>query len=417
MSSSRDAPTDWREFNLGELLSLSNGINADKSAYGHGVPFVNVLEVITHESLRVHDIPGRVNLPKKILSRYEVKRGDVLFNRTSETQDEVGLTSVYIDDEPIVFGGFVFRGRPITSEMDIEFSKYALRSAAVRQQIISRGQGGIRANIGQRDLKTVRVWLPEHREQGAIASALSDIDRLIRKLQRLIAKKQVIKQGMMQQLLTGRTRLPGFSEPWHDLNAGDIGVFKGGSGFPVRYQGAISGTFPFFKVSDMNRLGNELFMTTANNYISNAQQKSIGAVVIPEGAIVFAKVGAAVFLERKRILAQPSCIDNNMAAFMLDGAKANIRFVHYSLTNFPLGSLVATGALPSLNGRQLRSIPLRMPKDLDEQRAIAEVLDEADAEIASLRARAKKARAVKNGMMQELLTGRTRLSVQEKAAS
>ncbi|MEB4132853.1 restriction endonuclease subunit S [Mycobacterium ulcerans] len=162
----------------------------------------------------------------------------------------------------------------------------------------------------------------------------------------------------------------------------------------------------------MNKAGNQLFMTSANNYISEPQRKQIGAIVMPTGAIVFAKVGAAVFLERKRILAQPSCIDNNMAAFMPDTSSADVRFVYYVLTNFPMASLVATGALPSLNGRQLRSIPLSMPTDLDEQRALARVLTDADAEIDVLRTRVDKARAAKIGVMQELLTGRTRLPVE-----
>ena len=102
------------------------------------------------------------------------------------------------------------------------------------------------------------------------------------------------------------------------MSAGDIGTFRGGSGFPVKYQGKKSGDLPFFKVSDMNSAGNELFMSRANNYISESRRKSLGAVRVPAGAIVFAKVGAAVFQERKRILAQDSCIDNNMSAFIVD---------------------------------------------------------------------------------------------------
>jgi type I restriction enzyme, S subunit len=105
MTASRHAlPDDWQEFKLGDLLRLSNGINADKFAYGSGVPFANVLEVITNESLGEKDIPGRINVSLKVRARYEVRVGDVLFNRTSETQDEVGLSSVYMGERPILFG-------------------------------------------------------------------------------------------------------------------------------------------------------------------------------------------------------------------------------------------------------------------------------------------------------------------------
>ena len=145
------------------------------------------------------------------------------------------------------------------------------------------------------------------------------------------------------------------------VSAGDVGVFRGGSGFPIRFQGQKGAELPFFKVSDMNTTGNELFMVRANNYVSEKLRASMGANRIPAGAIVFAKVGAAVFLERKRILAQDSCIDNNMAAFIVDSSRADVRFLHYLLSAFKLSSLVATTALPSLNGKQLRSIPLVMP--------------------------------------------------------
>ena len=193
------------------------------------------------------------------------------------------------------------------------------------------------------------------------------------------------------------------------LTAGEVGRFRGGSGFPTRFQGHKSGELPFFKVSDMNNSGNELFMCRANNYISESQRTGMGAVRIPAGAIVFAKVGAAVFLERKRILAQDSCIDNNMAAFIVDQDRIDVRFAHYLLSAIKMSSLVATTALPSLNGGQLRSIPLHVPEDIREQRRIAAVLADADDQIAALKRLIAKKQAIKRGMMQQLLTGRSHL--------
>lgn len=193
------------------------------------------------------------------------------------------------------------------------------------------------------------------------------------------------------------------------VTAGDLGTFRGGSGFPLRLQGRKSGDLPFFKVSDMNNSGNELFMRRANNYISEAERKALGATRFPAGAIVFAKVGAAVFLERKRILAQDSCIDNNMAGFIVDQDRIDVRFAHYFITTFKMSSLVATTALPSLNGSQLRSIPLLVPEDPQEQRRIAAALSDVDYLIAALERMIAKKEAIKQGMMQQLLTGKTRL--------
>jgi type I restriction enzyme, S subunit len=201
-------PKDWAVVPLSRLLELRNGVNADKNAYGTGISFINVLEIITKSHLRASDIPGQVSLSKSSRDTYSVRRGDLVFNRTSETQDEIGLASVFLDDEPVVFGGFVIRGRPIYgAALHAEYAGYAFRAPALRRQIVARGQGAIRANIGQADLRAMIVPLPALLEQRAIAEMLADIDMEITALQAKLAKARQIKQGMMQELLTGRIRL------------------------------------------------------------------------------------------------------------------------------------------------------------------------------------------------------------------
>ena len=197
-------------------------------------------------------------------------------------------------------------------------------------------------------------------------------------------------------------------DDWDCLRACEFGVFKGGSGFPLWAQGQRTGEYPFFKVSDMNNEGNETFMTAANHYVSEQTRKHLGAQVFPADSIVFAKVGAAVFLERKKILGQPSCIDNNMAAYVLDASRADVRFVHSMLLMKKLGALVATTALPALNGKQLGEMVLALPP-LPEQRVIAAALSDVDALLATLDQMIAKKRDLKQATMQQLLTGKTRL--------
>lgn len=401
-------PENWELMPLGEFLYFQNGVNAPKSAYGKGTPFVNVLEVITHTHIHAEHILGRVTLAKSIVDSYSLNRGDLVFNRTSETQEEVGLASVYADDEEAVFGGFVIRGRPKTDLLDAIFSGYAFRAPVIRQQIISRGQGAIRANIGQADLRQVCAALPPRGEQQAIGAALNDADELIASLEKLIAKKRDIKQAAMQQLLTSKQRLPGFSEKWEMRQLGDVGVFRGGNGFPTRYQGAMEGGHPFFKVSDMSNDGNAMFMVNSNNWVSDNVRKAIGATVFPSHSIVFAKIGAAIFLERKKILPRASCIDNNMMGFIPDVRRVHDLFIYYLFLSIRLGKLVSTTALPSLNGNQIAKLEFSIPP-LDEQIAIATVISDMDAEITALEQRRDKTCVIKQGMMQELLTGKTRL--------
>lgn len=198
-------------------------------------------------------------------------------------------------------------------------------------------------------------------------------------------------------------------EDWDIVDAGRIGRFRGGNGFPTAYQGVTSGEYPFFKVSDMNIEGNETFMEASNNYISEGTRRRLGANAFPPHTIVFAKVGAAIFLERKKILTKVSCLDNNMAGFVISDARVDHRFICYFLINFRLGSLVSTTALPSLSGSVLNGIKISLPPTKAEQEAIAEALSDADAFIDSLEHLIAKKRDLKQGVMQELLTGKKRL--------
>ncbi|MDE2928710.1 MAG: restriction endonuclease subunit S [Acidobacteriota bacterium] len=203
-------------------------------------------------------------------------------------------------------------------------------------------------------------------------------------------------------------KVAGAGGAWKWVRVGDIGRFGSGSGFPVRYQGRAQGDYPFFKVSDMNRDGNDVFLTESGNHITEHTRQLLGAAAFPPKSIVFAKVGAAVFLDRKRILAQPSCLDNNMAAFVLTDERVDISFVYFLLLTIRFSAFANTTALPALSGTALSEIRLHLPP-LPEQRTIAAVLSDVDELIGSLEALIAKKRAIKQAAMQELLTGRKRL--------
>ena len=197
-------------------------------------------------------------------------------------------------------------------------------------------------------------------------------------------------------------------QDWTLGRLADFGVFRSGSGFPLSYQGFQSGDYPFFKVSDMNNQGNELFMKNSSHWISEGVRKKLSAIKHPIRSIIFAKVGAAIFLERKRLLSRESCIDNNMMAFSLTDHHACQQFFYYLFLGLELGKLASTTALPSLSGRQIGEISVPLPPPT-EQRAIAEALSDMDSLIQSLDALIAKKRAIKQAAMQQLLTGKTRL--------
>lgn len=205
------------------------------------------------------------------------------------------------------------------------------------------------------------------------------------------------------------SQAPSVPKGWSIVRLADVGSFMSGSGFPLVYQGITSGDIPFFKVSDFSNPGNKRALRRANHYIGEATRREMCARLFPENAIAFAKIGAAIFLERKRIIKQASCLDNNMAAFVLSSPEISRDLILALLQNFSLGSLVSSTALPAISSADLKNIAFPLPDDLKEQEAIAEALSDTDALIEGLERLIAKKRLIKQGAMQELLTGRRRL--------
>jgi len=402
-------PEEWQVEPFADLFTFRNGVNADKDSYGHGVRFVNVLEPITYSHIYGSEIVGLVSLPASIAATYAVVLGDVLFNRTSETQEEVGLASVYLGEEKTVFGGFVIRGRPRQGAFDPVYSGYALRAPWIRSQIVPMGQGAIRANISQANLALVVAPVPELPEQRAIASALSDVDALLDGLTRLIAKKRDLKQAAMQQLLTGQTRLPGFTGEWDARKLGSLGRFVKGSG--VRKDEASSGSLPCIRYGEIYTVHNDV-IREFRSFIS--REVAGHALALQSGDLLFAgsgetkeEIGKCVaFVDSVEayaggdivVLRPTSSVDSTFMGFLLNApgiAKQK-------------ASKGQGDAVVHISASSLADIETQLP-ELDEQQAIAEVLSEMDTELTALEARREKSVALKQAMMQELLTGRTRL--------
>lgn len=198
----------WDTPTLGSLFVFKNGLNKAKEFFGHGTPIVNYMDVYEHRGIRQSDLVGRVSLSKEELKNFEVRKGDVFFTRTSETAEEVGITSVMLDSpESTVFSGFVLRARPKDDSLDDKFKQFCFLTSSVRQQIVSQSTETTRALTNGGSLSLVKIARPPKSEQRAIAEVLTDMDAELEALRRRQAKTLAIKQGMMQQLLTGRIRL------------------------------------------------------------------------------------------------------------------------------------------------------------------------------------------------------------------
>ena len=253
-------------------------------------------------------------------------------------------------------------------------------------------------------LKHFGIPVPkEQHEQRAIASALSDADALIDSLDRLIAKKRAIKQAAMQQLLTGETRLPGSTEEWRTKKLGDLLDRVIGGGTPSRTNPQYwDGDIPWITVKDFASFNSR----GAQEYITGKGVKESATNLVPAGNVIVSirmGLGGAVIYDVDVSI-------NQDLKGLFCGSELTPKFLYYWFElNANLIELLGSGStVKGLAVTDLKGLPLNLPCK-DEQVAITNALSDMDEEIAALEKRRDKARQIKQGMMQELLTGRTRL--------
>ncbi|MCF6186938.1 MAG: restriction endonuclease subunit S [Desulfobulbaceae bacterium] len=403
-------PEDWTLTPISEHFEFKNGLNKAKQFFGTGKPIVNYMDVYSKIGLEAGDIHGTVSLSSEERQRYEIKKGDVFFTRTSETLDEIGLTSVLLDDiDEAVFSGFVLRARPTTDSFSLNFKKYCFCTRMVRDQITSSGTYTTRALTNGRHLSKVKVPLPPTKaEQEAIAGALSDADGLIESLEQLIAKKRAIKQGTMQELLTGKKRLPGFSGEWEETSLESVGVFFKGSG--IRKHEANSGVLACVRYGEIYTRHDDY----VKSYYSNiSAEVATTARRLRQGDLLFAGSG-----ETREEIGKCVAFLDGMEAYaggdivILRPQNVDSLFLGYYLNTPTINDQKARkgqgDAVVHISASALAEIDIRIPLHA-EQTAIATILSDMDTEITALKAKLTKAKQIKQGMMQELLTGKIRL--------
>ena len=205
-----------------------------------------------------------------------------------------------------------------------------------------------------------------------------------------------------EKSLTPQIRFKGFTEAWEQRKLGELGFAQSGIGFPAAEQGGTEGT-PFFKVSDMNTPGNEHELVVSNNYVTAEQIVRMGWRPINQvPAIFFAKVGAAVMLNRKRLVNKPFLLDNNTMTFSMDSSLLNTQFCQSLFERLDLTSLVQVGALPSYNSSDVESIIVSLPSTMDEQRRIGQYLCNLNALITLHQRKLDALKKIKSALLEKM---------------
>lgn len=393
-------PADWDMVLIGEMFTFKNGLNKAKEFFGYGTPIVNYMDVFQNPGLWLKALQGRVDVSSNEKMAYEVRKGDVFFTRTSETIEEIGISSVMLDDaKDTVFSGFILRARPLDEGLHNEFKKYVFSARYVRSQVRARASYTTRALTNGRSLSSTIIARPPLTEQQAIASALSDADALIESLSQLLAKKRQIKQGAMQELLTGKRRLPGFSGEWEVKRFGDIAKPRKDRVDPKR-----AGLHDFcVELEHIEQASGRLTGHTETTDSSSLKS------VFNAGDVLFGKLRAYL---RKYWLANRAGVCST-EIWVLEAKQSELvpgfLFQLVMVDEFVEVASTAYGThMPRSDWNVVQNYEVNLPA-LDEQRAIAEVLLDMDEEILGLENKLAKARQLKQGMMQALLTGRIRL--------
>lgn len=293
---------------------------------------------------------------------------------------------------------------------DVDYLMYSLLGESIQNEIDSIRTVGAQPKLALGRIKQFEIPIPKARaEQKRIAQVFRDADDLIATLERLIAKKHAIKQGMMQQLLTGRTRLPGFTGSWSMRKIGDFAEVRAGGTPSTSVSEFWGGEIPWMSSGEIHK--KRVF--DVNGRITTMGLQKSSAHLFPRRTVLMALAGQG----KTRGTVAISHIDlttNQSIAGIYPSSEHDPDYLYYNLdTRYSelRGESTGDGGRGGLNLTIIKNVEVPFPK-VSEQRAIAAVLADVDNEVSALSARLTKARAIKTGMMQQLLTGRTRLLVE-----
>lgn len=406
-------PEDWGVYKLGSLLlgAPTYGINAPAIEYDTRYPTYLRITDISENGKFIQESKASVNHVDS--DKYILNIEELVFARTGAS---VGKSYIYDPpDGRLVFAGFLIRIQPDGKKLSAKFLKFYTQTKQYWNWIVTNSMRSGQPGINGKEYASLIVSLPPIAEQQAIADCLSDADGLIESLEQLIAKKRQIKQGAMQELLTGKRRLPGFSsvscrgdllvaptgykqtelgmipQDWNTIPIGSLCNISAGSDLVKEdFSSAMDERYPFPIYS--NAITNKGLYGYSKSY----QYEPDSITVTARGEIGYAIYRTKQFCAIGRLLILTSIYP------------CDLRIVAEYINNFVDFASENTG-VPQLTVPQIAKYFVAIPLNKAEQTAIANVLSDIDSELTALETKLEKARKIKQGMMHELLTGSIRL--------
>ena len=378
-------PEDWDVSTLGRCVSIYDGTHQTPHYVTVGIPFYSVENVSSNDFKHTKYISLDEHL--YLTKRWKIERGDILMTRIGS----VGVCKHINWNVNASFYVSLALLKPFR-HISAEYIVVASNALYFKEEIISNSLPfAIPQKINLRNIASIRILLPPIEEQKRIAEALGDVDKLIAALDKKIAKKKLIKQAAMQQLLTGKKRLQGFSEEWETRKLGEISQIK--TGKRNGDEQTEHGKYPFFVRSSV--------IARIDSYSFDGE-----AILVPgEGGIgnIFHYINGK-FDYHQRVYKI-----SDFADFVCG------KYIYYYMQRY-FGeyamSLTVKATVDSLRLPTFEEFKVDLPINIKEQQAIANVLSDMDEEILDLERKRDKYQLLKNGMMQKLLTGQIRLNIQ-----
>jgi len=410
----RPAVDERRRFERAwETKRLADVAVVDPESLGSNTPRDFSFRYISLEDVSLGKIHGWTDVrfceaPSR--ARRRVRSGDILFGTVRPNlKSHVRLPDGF--GEAVCSTGFAtLRCDPNSAEPGFVFPLFFIEP--IERQIEKIIAGSNYPAISSSDVKALTASFPSLPEQRAIAAALSDVDDLLQSLDRLIAKKRDVKQGAMQQLLTGTTRLPGFEGAWETKQIGSFTICKAGGTPSTEIASYWGGPVRWMSSGELNLRR----VTEVKGRITEEGLAKSSAVLLPENCVLIGLAGQGKTRGTAALNLVPLSTNQSIAA-ILPSREFSPEYLYFNLYSRyeELRELSSGGGgRGGLNLSLIKSLAVPFPT-LSEQSAIAAVLRDMDAEIDALEARRDKVAAIKQGMMQELLTGRTRLPIPEEA--
>lgn len=277
-------------------------------------------------------------------------------------------------------------------------------TSEVTQQIESTCEGAKMPRADWEGIGNVPIPVPPNDEQSFLVKTIKAetirIDTLIAKKTRFIELLKEKRQALITHVVTkglnpdvpmkdsGIEWIGDVPETWGVGKLKHFGSLKGGAGFPAELQGRSDNELPFYKVGDLSKSLDGIYLGETIHTVSRDEASKLGAKVFPEDTIVWAKIGAALLLNRRRITKISSCLDNNMTGFIVSNEKAFYKYAFYLMCSIDFDFYVRPGAVPSISEGEQSAIPIPIPP-VDEQKAIAETIDRETTHIDTLIAKAQ----------------------------